>query len=411
MDRLDIHGRQRRLELAVQGVKSSRLISERNKRLILEFCSYCFAEGLSVDRAEHLVRCLKKIAEMLGKDFDEANKEDIVEVVRRIEARRISAWTKHDYRAALKKFYKWLKGGGDEYPEEVRWIKLREVRTQKLPEELLTEHDVKKMIRAASNPQMKALIAVLWETGMRVGELLNLRIKHVEPEEKYAKIVVNGKTGMRRVIILFAWPYLIQWLNVHPHGDDPDAPLWITVSGSPLKYPALRKKLIDLARKAGVRKRVNPHMFRHSRATYLSQHLTEAQLSQYMGWIQGSRMPRIYVHMSSRDLLKPLLRLYGLEAAEKARKPELRPVACWKCGSLNPADASVCSSCGSYLNLESAIKAEEEQKRKLRELEEKLEEERSIRREYEKRLVRVESILDEFLRLMKEIKLQSSVTH
>ena len=110
MDRLDIHGRQRRLELAVQGVKSSRLISERNKRLILEFCSYCFAEGLSVDRAEHLVRCLKKIAEMLGKDFDEANKEDIVEVVRRIEARRISAWTKHDYRAALKKFYKWLKG-------------------------------------------------------------------------------------------------------------------------------------------------------------------------------------------------------------------------------------------------------------------------------------------------------------
>ena len=74
-------------------------------------------KGLSLDRTEHLVRCLKKIAEMLGKDFDEADREDIVEVVRRIEARRISAWTKHDYRAALKKFYKWLKGGGDEYSE------------------------------------------------------------------------------------------------------------------------------------------------------------------------------------------------------------------------------------------------------------------------------------------------------
>ena len=61
MDRLDIHGRQRRLELAVQSVRSSRLISERNKRLILEFCSYCFAEGLSVDRAEHLVCCAEEV--------------------------------------------------------------------------------------------------------------------------------------------------------------------------------------------------------------------------------------------------------------------------------------------------------------------------------------------------------------
>lgn len=58
---------------------------------------------------------------MLGKDFNEADKEDIVEVIRRIEARRIFAWTKHDYRAALKKLYKWLKGGGEEYSEEVKW--------------------------------------------------------------------------------------------------------------------------------------------------------------------------------------------------------------------------------------------------------------------------------------------------
>ena len=56
---------------------------------------------------------------------------------------------------------------------------------------------------------MKVLVATLWETGMRAGELLNLRIKHIEPGEKYARIVVNGKTGIRRVIVLFAWPYII----------------------------------------------------------------------------------------------------------------------------------------------------------------------------------------------------------
>jgi integrase/ribosomal protein L40E len=403
LDRLDVHNRRRRLELAIEGVKASPRISERNKKALLDFCNYCFAEGLTVDRVEHLLRCLKKTAEIFWKDFEEATKDDIVDLVRRIESRRISAWTKHDYRVTLKKFYKWLKGNGEEYPEEVKWIKTRNAKTKKLPEELLTERDVEKLIKAAANPQMKAIVATLWETGMRAGELLNLRIRHIEPEEKYARLIVDGKTGMRRVIALFAWPYLIQWLNIHPYRDDPDAPLWINVEGKPLLYPALRKKLMELGRKAGIKKKVNPHQFRHSRATYLSRHLTEAQLSQYLGWVQGSRMPQIYVHMSSRDLVEPLLSLYGLGESGKPKQPKLKPTICWKCRRLNPADAGVCTSCGSYLNLETAIKVDEERKRKLEELSTKLEEERNLRREYEKRLVRVEKLLDEFLKLRGDV--------
>ena len=406
MDGLDIHKRRRKLELAVKAVKASPRISERNRKMILSFHDYCFAEGLTVERIEHLLRCLKKMAEIFRKDFEDATKGDIVDLVRRIESRRVSAWTKHDYRVTLKKFYKWLKGNGEEHPEEVKWIKtVNNSIKKKIPEELLTERDIEKLLKAASNPQMKAIVATLWETGMRVGELLNLKIKHIESEEKYAKLIVDGKTGMRRVIVLFAWPYLIQWLNIHPYRDNPDAFLWLSTDGKPLLYPALRKRLIDLGRKAGIRKKVNPHQFRHSRATYLSRHLTEAHLSQYFGWVQGSRMPQVYVHMSARDLEKPLLNLYGLEKGEGngRLKSELKPTVCWKCGSLNVADASVCSNCGSFLNLETAIKVDEERKRKLEELSKRVEEERNLRREYEKRLVRVESLLEEFLKLRQEI--------
>ena len=403
----DIYNLRRRLDFAVKSVESSPRISKGNKRAILEFCNYCLAEGLTAVRIEHLIRCLKKMAETFPKDFEEASKEDIVDLVRRIESRRVSAYTKRDYRVALKKFYKWLKGNGEEYPEEVRWLKTTgKAKLNRLPEELLTEREVRKLIKAASNSQMKALVATLWETGMRVGELLNLKLRSVEPEEKYARVVVDGKTGMRRVIVLFAWPYLIQWLNMHPYRNDPDAPLWINVKGEPMAYAALSKKLNDLRRKAGIKKKVNPHQFRHSRATYLSRHLTEAQLSQYLGWVQGSRMPQIYVHMSGRDLDKPILRLYGFEEEEaKKMKPELKPAVCWKCGSLNVADASVCSSCGSFLNLEAAIKTDEERKKRLEEITAKLEEERKLRLEYEKRLDRVEMLLEKFVRLRREGKL------
>ncbi|MFZ0965405.1 MAG: tyrosine-type recombinase/integrase [Candidatus Bathyarchaeia archaeon] len=112
----------------------------------------------------------------------------------------------------MKKFYRWLRNA-TEYPEEVVWIKTGFPRSSsKLPEQLLTEDDVDKLIRTCSDAQMKALISMLWETGSRIAELLNLRIESVEPTDKYAAIIVNGKTGMRRVVIIFAWPYLMQWL-------------------------------------------------------------------------------------------------------------------------------------------------------------------------------------------------------
>ena len=69
MDRLGIHNRQRRLALTIEGVKSSSCISEKNKSAILDFCDYWFAEGLTVERVEHYVHILKRIAEVFRKNL------------------------------------------------------------------------------------------------------------------------------------------------------------------------------------------------------------------------------------------------------------------------------------------------------------------------------------------------------
>ena len=53
---------------------------------------------------------------------------------------------------------------------------------------------------------------------------------------------------------------------------------------------------------AGIEKPVDPHHFRHSRATYLANYLTEAQMCEWFGWVRGSRVPGRYVHLSSRDI-------------------------------------------------------------------------------------------------------------
>ena len=369
-----MHGIKRKLELALRNVRESSKISARNKGLILRFLDYCKAEGLSDMRVEHYARILKKIGEIFPKSFDEASKEDIVELVRKIEGRKLSEWTRHDYRTTLKKFYKWLKGG-DDYPKEVKWLKVKTPKNNNIiPNELLTEQDIKKLIRVADNPRDKAFVSVLFESGCRIGELLNLRLKNVQFEDGYTKLVVNGKTGKRMIPLVFSAPALMEWINNHPSRHNYESPLWPkkTKIDEPMNYALARKLLQNLGRKAKIRKRVNPHSFRHARATLLSKKLPEAVLNEIFGWVQGSRMPSVYIHLSGRDTLEPLLEVYGLKKAEE-NEVILKPKKCWKCGSLNEPTAEICVSCQAILDVRKAVEMEKERRREIEELKSELE--------------------------------------
>jgi integrase/recombinase XerD len=111
-----------------------------------------------------------------------------------------------------------------------------------------------------------------------------------------------GKTGGRRVRVIFSAKALAQWMNHHPAAEDLDAPLWTNFEsvGSVLRleYSACRKMFNEAAKRCHIKKRVNPHSFRHARASTLANVLTEAQMNEYLGWIPVSRMPAAYVHLS-----------------------------------------------------------------------------------------------------------------
>ncbi len=67
------------------------------------------------------------------------------------------------------------------------------MKNRKLPEEILTEEDIRKMINAAYNTRDKAIVSVLYESGCRVGEFLCMKIKNVQFDRYGAIIVVCGK--------------------------------------------------------------------------------------------------------------------------------------------------------------------------------------------------------------------------
>jgi integrase/recombinase XerD len=364
-DRIDIHHCEVRLLRAERRIHNP--MSGRDEHLLMDFEKHLLSEGLSAVRVAKYIDTLRLIAHMLNKPFEEATIEDIRNLVYRIERGEYSPWTRHDYKVVLKRFYKWLKGKDEEYPPEVKWIKTTlRAKDELLPEDLITEEEVRSLVNAMHSPRDKAFIITLYESGARIGELGSMHLRDVKFEEGYTALTLRGKTGTRRVIVVAATPYLAIWMQNHPLKEDPEAPLWVNLRNvnryEAMSYQALAKILKMAAKRAGLRKDVHPHKLRHSRATFLASRLTEAQMSQIFGWRQGSKMPSIYVHLSGRDLDEAILGVYGLRKVRE-EEPRLKPRICPRCQTPNQPDARFCFKCGLALDVKAALEVEEARKR------------------------------------------------
>ena len=131
-----------------------------------------------------------------------------------------------------------------------------------------------------------------------------------------------------------------------------------------MRYNLLALKIKKLFAKADIKKKCNPHFFRHSRATFLANHLTEFQMNQYFGWAQGSDMPSTYVHMSGKAVDNALLKLNGLKKNESKNESVLKPQVCKRCSENNPADSKFCRRCGAVLNIDTALEVQKIHERK-----------------------------------------------
>lgn len=366
MAEIDIHKTKERLETWLEKIRNSNKILDENKDIIFRFQKHLFFKGLSTSRIEKVIYALYRLALIFDKNFEHATKEDLEKVVEQIEKGTWAERTKSEFKSIVKLFFRWLRQT-EEYPEEVKWIKAKTKNKHRLPEEILTEEEIKKLAEVAENPRDRALVLVLYESGCRIGELLPLRVKNIQFDQYGAQLIVNGKTGMRRVRIIASCPALSNWLQIHPNRNDPKAFVWIVIGTRNkyeiMGYPSVLRMLKKLSKKAGISKRVNPHSFRHARATHLASLLTEAQMKEHFGWVQASDMAAIYVHLSGREVNHALLKLHGL-APEKPQEETIRLQTCKRCGEANDPIAHFCLRCGSPLNLKILKKLENKQTEK-----------------------------------------------
>jgi len=314
------------------------------------FAQELLGQGLTAGRVLKYLLTLGVVSRRIGKPLRELTAEDVNTWA--VWLHTESGYTEW-YRCALitmvRKYLRWL---GRE--ELAKLLKLKLPKNSRLPEEILTEEEIRRLAEATCNTRDRAFVLALYESGCRVGEFLPLKLKHVSFDSHGAVLRVEGKTGARRVRVIASAIALQRWLEEHPEKNNPEAYLWcpLPTPNNPrradrcISYNSVHRLLKELAKRAGVRKNVHPHALRHARATHLARHLTEAQMKEFFGWTQDSSMAATYVHLSGRDVDSTLLGIYGIQEAREAQQPVLKPQECPRCQEVNDPASKFCRRCG-----------------------------------------------------------------
>ena len=355
----------KRLEYATEGIKKAE-IGPANKDFILRYRDYVlYIKKLSKDRAVKWMSTLQVLGKWTDKPFNDMTGDDLKELDKKILSSDYADNTKCDLERMLKCFFKWLKSPDkdaelDEFPPEVKWLKVVRPKTEPLKnEDTISHEDVIAIKNKSINLRNRAFVYTLWDSCDRIREHLKLKIEDVEDLGEgeglnlNAKITKTGGHIFKKTIIL-SEADLRDWLKVHPKANDPKAPLWIRIDGRApnegIDYFYARQMLTRLAKKAGVKKATNPHNFRHGGLSFWSDHLTDSQIKYRAGWSQSTKMYATYIHKDLNVMRDAMLQAVGRKPKEETDPFKDKFQTCPVCDKQQDKTRSLCYSCGAIMD-------------------------------------------------------------
>jgi site-specific recombinase XerD len=388
----DLYHRKEKKRNLLIGLIEQIELQESDKTDVLNFIQFMHDKERSIS---WIIRCITALLLMrrhLGKSFKDANKDDIRSLFKWMDDKNYKASTHEKFRRILKFYYKVDYGNNEHYPEAVNWFSVN-VGKEKLGKETnmnmieyLEEEEVQKLIEAAPTLQKKAFLACMFESGARPEEFLRLTNLDTKVDSKGAVFMLRGKTGERRVRIISFVKLLQQWLELNPLRGQKQYPLWISTAtnfkNQPLGLRGAQKIIEETLPKAGLtNKHRRLYILRHSRATHLANHLTEAQMCIFFGWQLGTKVVRRYIHLSGKDVDITLIALNEGAGQIKTEEYKLKSILCKRCSETISVGMNFCSRCALPVNLDNEYTREMELENENKILKEKYEHDMKSMRE------------------------------
>ncbi len=269
--------------------------------------------GLSANTRQAYERDLRLFCKTLGFKNSDAlvnvSREQITGYMTQLKEKGLAAATIARKLAAIKAFYRFMTAEGymDANPAEVveagtKGIKLPRVLSEDEVLRLLNQPD----ITSAEGFRDRTMLEVLYATGMRVSELINLTLERVDLNMKY--IIAFGKGSKERIVPLgsVAAEFLQQYLEkVRPkltHEDRNTNIVFLAFGGHELTRQRFWQIIRAYGRKANINKALTPHILRHSFATHLLDNGADLRSVQELLGHSDISTTQIYTHLTNKRL-------------------------------------------------------------------------------------------------------------
>ncbi len=284
-----------------------------------------------------------------------------IEAIKHASSHRGSAYkqnTLFDHVAILKQFLLWMiENDYSDLPEKkIKAIKTpRKDATTKTASQLLTPEEVQTLIKFCRSSRDRAMFMTLYEGGFRPGEICQLAWGDLKSDQKGIAVNVNFKTGITRYIrLVMAKKYIAEWRADYPLPITDRSLVFLNKKRQPVSWAAMAAQIRKVAIRAGITKKLTPHLFRHSRITHLIQEGAKESTVKLMMWGSlSTNMLRTYAHLTGQDIDADIARIYGLEGEENAKKnARLEPRRCPACNLINPPGEDYCRGCMEALSPE-----------------------------------------------------------
>lgn len=274
--------------------------------VINDFINYIKQKNYSNNTLVSYINDLYYFYNFINKNLTKVKEEDIRDYLEYLNLKKENPTSVRRKISTFKSFYKFLYTNDYIDKKDYPLVRIAYPKTEKKLPKFIYYNDLLEILEASSKTndsyRDKLIIEMLYATGLRVSELINIRIRDIDFNNR--RIVVMGKGSKERTVYYgeYAEEVLKKYLDTHTRKEH--GYLFVNQRGEQLTDRGVRYIIDKIMEKLSVKTHVTPHVLRHTFATDMLNNGCDIKVVQELLGHSSLKATEIYTHVTNESLKK-----------------------------------------------------------------------------------------------------------